>query len=193
MFKIKVVVLLLRTHFRSLDCAYSSSHHSDLICLHFRVWQIKTPQMLLKLREGERKRFVFVNGFTSQCTDAVVRTHHVFILPFSEWCWAGDGERWCTCQPRQPLRSPVSHVMFLYSQFLLNHHVILLYWVLCVWEQEEKAPKEEAGSPKVRSFFCCSSRSTKDQEVTCKNHPTKHAHRMHNLDVLKKKEEKSHY
>lgn len=84
-FKIKVVVLLLRrTHFRSLDCAYSSSHHSDLICLHFRVWQIKTPQMLLKLREGERKRFVFVNGFTSQCTGAVVRTHRVFILPFSE-------------------------------------------------------------------------------------------------------------
>lgn len=58
---------------------------------------------------------------------------------------------------------------------------------LCVREQEEKAPKEEAGSPKVRSFFCCSSRSTKDQEVTCKNHPTKHVHRMHNLDVLKKK------
>lgn len=59
-------------------------HHSDLIFLHFRDWQIQNPQMLIKLREGERKRFVFGKGFTQQSADPVVRTRHVFLLPFSE-------------------------------------------------------------------------------------------------------------
>lgn len=40
---------------------------------------------------------------------------------------------------------------------------------VCVWDQVERVPNEEAGSPKARSCFCSSSRTSKAQEVKC-NH-----------------------
>lgn len=49
---------------------------------------------------------------------------------------------------------------------------------LCPCDQVERVQNEEAGSPKVRSYFCFSSRSSKAQEVKCKymKMNTEHTH-----------------
>lgn len=55
---------------------------------------------------------------------------------------------------------------------------IIVFFALCA--QVGRETREEAGSPKVRSCFCCSSTNTKDLGVTCKNQHT----RRHRLDAL---------